>query len=53
MLNSMEWAEQCNENIDDYDEVFGELHEKYNVKQKWLLNLNYYFKYPAALLCYT
>jgi hypothetical protein len=23
------WAEQVNENIDDYDEIFGELHEKY------------------------
>ena len=26
------WGEQVNENIDDYDEVFGELHEKYKSK---------------------
>ena len=24
------WGEQINENIDDYDEIFAELHEKYN-----------------------
>ena len=28
------WAEQVNENIDEYDEVFGELHEKYSGKAK-------------------
>ena len=26
------WAEQVNENLDDYDEVFAELHEKYKSK---------------------
>ena len=26
------WGEQLNENIDEYDEVFGELHEKYKSK---------------------
>jgi hypothetical protein len=26
------WGEQMNENIDDYDEIFGELHEKYKSK---------------------
>ena len=26
------WSEQINENIDDYDEIFGELHEKYQSK---------------------
>ena len=26
------WSEQINENIDDYDEIFAELHEKYQVK---------------------
>lgn len=26
------WSEQINENIDDYDEIFGELHEKYKSK---------------------
>ena len=28
------WAEAVNENIEDYDEVFGELHEKYGEKAK-------------------
>ena len=28
------WAEAVNENIDDYDDVFGELHEKYSGKAK-------------------
>ena len=26
------WSEQINENIEDYDEIFGELHEKYQSK---------------------
>ena len=26
------WSEQVNENIDDYDDIFGELHEKYKSK---------------------
>ena len=26
------WAEQVSENLDDYDEIFGELHEKYRSK---------------------
>jgi len=28
------WAEAVNENIEDYDDVFGELHEKYSGKAK-------------------
>ena len=28
------WSEQVNENIDDYDEIFSELHEKYKSKSK-------------------
>jgi len=28
------WGESINENIDEYDEVFGELHEKYGSKAK-------------------
>ena len=28
------WAESVHENIDDYDDVFGELHEKYGGKNK-------------------
>jgi hypothetical protein len=32
------WGEQFNENVTDYDEIFGELHEKYKSRQKWHLN---------------
>jgi hypothetical protein len=28
------WAEAINENVDEYDDVFGELHEKYGAKAK-------------------
>jgi len=28
------WCEQINENIEDYDDIFGELHEKYKSKAK-------------------
>jgi hypothetical protein len=28
------WSEQVNENLDDYDEIFSELHEKYKSKAK-------------------
>ena len=28
------WSEQVNENIDDYDEIFSELHDKYKTKAK-------------------
>ena len=28
------WAEAVNENMDEYDEVFGELHQKYSSKAK-------------------
>ena len=31
-------GEQVNENISDYDEIFGELHEKYKSKAKWHQN---------------
>ena len=32
------WSEQLNENLDDYDEIFSELHEKYKSKAKCLQN---------------
>jgi hypothetical protein len=28
------WSEQINENIDDFDDIFAELHEKYKSKAK-------------------
>jgi hypothetical protein len=33
-INLDGWSEQINENIDDYDDIFGELHEKYKSKAK-------------------
>ena len=33
-LNLDGWGEQVNENIDEYDEIFNELHDKYKMKAK-------------------
>ena len=38
------WAEQVNENIDDYDEIFSELHEKYQSKAKMAPELKLLFQ---------
>lgn len=37
------WAESVNENMDDYDDVFGELHEKYGSKAKMAPELKLLF----------
>ena len=37
------WGEQLNENINDYDEIFGELHEKYKSKTKIAPELKYLY----------
>lgn len=37
------WGESINENIDEYDEVFGELHEKYGSKTKMAPELKLLF----------
>lgn len=37
------WAEQINENIDDYEDVFAELHEKYKSKAKMAPELKLLF----------
>ena len=37
------WGEAVNENIDEYDEVFGELHEKYGSKAKMAPELKLLF----------
>jgi hypothetical protein len=29
------WSDQINENLDDFDDIFGELHEKYKSKGQW------------------
>ena len=38
------WAEQVNENISDYDEIFAELHEKYRSKAKLAPELKLLFQ---------
>ena len=38
------WAEQLNENIEEYDEIFGELHEKYKSKAKMSPELKLLFQ---------
>lgn len=38
------WAEQLNENIEDYDEIFAELHEKYKSKAKMAPELKLLFQ---------
>jgi len=38
------WSEQINENIDDYDEIFAELHEKYKSKAKMAPELKLLFQ---------
>lgn len=49
------WSEQINENIDDYDEIFGELHEKYRSKAKMAPELKLLFQLggSAAMLHMT
>jgi hypothetical protein len=38
------WAEQLNENVEDYDDIFGELHEKYKSKAKMSPELKLLFQ---------
>ena len=38
------WAEQVNESIDDYDEIFSELHDKYKTKAKMAPELKLMFQ---------
>ena len=42
------WSEQINENIDDYDEIFGELHEKYKSKATMAPELKLVFQLGAS-----
>ena len=48
------WSEAVNENIDEYDDVFGELHEKYGGKAKMAPELKLLFMLggSAAMLTY-
>lgn len=44
------WGEQINENIDDYDEIFGELHEKYKSKAKMAPELKLMFQLGGSAI---
>lgn len=44
------WSEQINENIDDYDEIFGELHEKYKSKAKMAPELKLLFQLGGSAI---
>ena len=44
------WAEQVNENIGDYDEIFGELHEKYKSKAKMAPEIKLMFQLGGSAL---
>lgn len=42
------WSEQINENIDDFDEIFAELHEKYRSKAKMAPELKLLFQLASS-----
>ena len=44
------WGEQVNDNIDDYDEIFGELHEKYKSKAKMAPELKLLFQLGGSAI---
>lgn len=44
------WAEQLNENMEDYDEIFGELHEKYKSKAKMAPELKLLFQLGGSAI---
>ena len=44
------WSEQINENIDEYDEIFGELHEKYKSKAKMAPELKLLFQLGGSAI---
>uniref|UniRef100_A0A6C0AXZ3 Uncharacterized protein n=1 Tax=viral metagenome TaxID=1070528 RepID=A0A6C0AXZ3_9ZZZZ len=44
------WGEQVNENISDYDEIFGELHEKYKSKAKMAPELKLLFQLGGSAI---
>ena len=44
------WSEQINENIDDYDEIFSELHEKYKSKASMAPELKLMFQLGGSAL---
>jgi hypothetical protein len=44
------WAEQLNENMDDYDDIFSELHEKYKSKAKMAPELKLLFQLGGSAI---
>ena len=44
------WSEQINENIDDYDDIFQELHEKYKSKAKMAPELKLLFQLGGSAI---
>ncbi len=44
------WSEQIHENIDDYDEIFAELHEKYKSKAKMAPEIKLLFQLGGSAL---
>ena len=44
------WSDQVNENINDYDEVFGELHEKYQSKASMAPELKLLFQLGGSAM---
>ena len=44
------WSEQINENIDEYDEIFAELHEKYKSKAKMTPELKLLFQLGGSAM---
>ena len=44
------WGEQVNENIDEYDEIFAELHEKYKSKAKMSPELKLLFQLGGSAM---
>jgi hypothetical protein len=47
-INLDGWGEQFQENVSDYDEIFGELHEKYKSKAKMAPELKLLFQLGAS-----
>ena len=44
------WSEQVNENIDDYDDIFSELHDKYKSKAKMAPELKLLFQLGGSAI---
>lgn len=44
------WGEQLNENIEEYDDIFGELHEKYKSKAKMTPELKLLFQLGGSAM---